>query len=379
MSPPMPPAEDRPEGLLEDEILEPEILDGSPGEGLAVPLSAPPARALRPEDADRLRDILDRTTPKRTEGERRKTVRYLEAWHRAQYGEPLPIPSPVEAVLAFVLGHYEGLPEAVERELVEADIKRPGVHAVATIETRVAHWSKMHTAEGLRSPASDPVVKELLSRLRRERAKRGGQRQSVAIDLAKLDRLVLACLRDVGPGAAQAERLRGLRDAALFLATWDAGGRRRSEILGLEVGDLVEDSGGLAWTLGSSKTDQEGEGLAVWIGPRASEAVRVWLAAAGITEGAVFRGVTRHGHVRPKALTGRGFAGVLEVRAEQAGLDPETVSPHGFRAGWMTEAGKRGHSLQEAMRMAGLRSVSVALRYHRAGAARHNRAAGMAG
>ena len=82
-------------------------------------------------------------------------------------------------------------------------VKRPGPPGVATIETRLAHLAKMHTVQGLASPVSDPEVRELLGALRRTRAQSGGQRRGRALVIE------------------------------------DAGGRRPSEILGLEVGQAA--------------------------------------------------------------------------------------------------------------------------------------------
>ena len=341
------------------------------------PDASPPA--LRPHDAERLAELWERTTPPSTQRARDGARAYFAAWYRASFGGEMPLPVGVEVVVRFVTDHYEGLPHAIERELVEAGIKRPGPHSVSTIQSRLAHLSKLHTNHGHDSPTRTPVVRELLARLRRDRAAQGGVRKARAADLVVLDRLVGACLRNVGPDATRAERLRGLRDAALFLGAWDAGGRRRSEITGLRIEELDDDGEGMAWRLGRSKTDPEGRGLELWIGPRAASAIREWIADAGITEGAVFRPVNRHGHVGPKALTGRSMAQIVKDRAAEAGLDPERFSAHSLRAGFVTEGGKRGYSLQEIMRLSGHRSAEVALGYHQAGAARLNRAAGMAG
>ena len=336
------------------------------------------ARALRPEDTVRIVDLLERTVPPNTRKGRKRAALYLEAWHQAHFGEPLRIPSPPETVVAFIIGHYEGLPAAVERALVEVGIKKPGTHSVATIETRLAHWAKAHTSRGFDSPAKNPAVQELRASLRRDRARQGGQRQARAIDRALLDRLVGACLRQVGAEARSADRLRGLRDAALFLCAWAPGGRRRSEVAALEVRDLVEDGDGMVWTLRKSKTDQEGQGLTLWVGARTAAALREWLEAAGIVDGAVFRAIDPHGHLGSKALTGRSVSRILKARARQAGLDPSKLSPHGFRAGFMTEGGKRGFSLQELMRLSGHKDAQTALKYHRSGSVRNDRAASMA-
>ena len=90
-----------------------------------------------------------------------------------------------------------------------------------------------------------------------------------------------------------------------------------------------------------SKTDQEGAGqeIAVPYGRHLKPvvAVRDWLSAAGITDGPVFRPVSRSGRVRGAArLTDRSIAEIVKRYAVEAGLDPEEFSGHSLRAGFVT-------------------------------------------
>ena len=55
---------------------------------------------------------------------------------------------------------------------------------------------------------------------------------------------------------------------------------------------------------------------------------------------------------------------ILKKRCAQAGLDPRTFSAHGLRSGYLTEAARRGVSLQEAMRQSRHRSVQQASSYY---------------
>jgi integrase len=86
--------------------------------------------------------------------------------------------------------------------------------------------------------------------------------------------------------------LRALRNRAIILLGF-AGAFRRSELVALNVEDFEESPEGMLVTLRRSKTDQEGLGRRVAI-PRGEiacpvAALRAWLDAAGITEGAIFR------------------------------------------------------------------------------------------
>jgi len=92
--------------------------------------------------------------------------------------------------------------------------------------------------------------------------------------------------------------LKGLRDRALLLLGF-AGAFRRSELVALDVADLEETEEGMRVAIRRSKTDQEGKGEIIAI-VRSSvncpvKAVKNWLQATSITEGSLFRSVTKGG------------------------------------------------------------------------------------
>ena len=104
---------------------------------------------------------------------------------------------------------------------------------------------------------------------------------------------------------------------------------------------------GIVVHLRRSKTDQDGEGRKIgipfgrgrWCPVAALDA---WLAASGITEGAIFRPVDRHGHVQPARLSGEAVSLVVRERVAAAGLDPARYSGHSLRAGLATSAAQAG-------------------------------------
>jgi integrase len=131
------------------------------------------------------------------------------------------------------------------------------------------------------------------------------------------------------------DTLIGKRDRAL-LAFGFAGAFRRSELVALEVSDLVEAPDGLRVTVRRSKTDQEGQGQEVAI-PRGYrlrpvEAVQTWLATAEISAGPVFRAVALGGRVSDMALADDSAARIVKRYAARVGLDPAVYSGHSLRA-----------------------------------------------
>lgn len=168
--------------------------------------------------------------------------------------------------------------------------------------------------------------------------------------------------------AIDADTLVGLRDRALLLLGFGAA-LRRSELVALDVADLDESPEGLRLTIRRSKTDQEGAGATVAVvrGARACPvaAVRAWMAAAGITEGALFRPVAKGGRVGAARLTDRSVANVIKARAAAVGLDPAAFSGHSLRAGFLTSAAARGASLWRMMDVSRHRSVETVRGYVR--------------
>lgn len=93
---------------------------------------------------------------------------------------------------------------------------------------------------------------------------------------------------------------KGLRDRAILLLGF-AGAFQRSELASLRVEDLEVLEGGLRVVLRRSKTDQEGEGQAVYVSRRTElcpvDAVLDWLEAGGVESGPVFRRIVKGGRV----------------------------------------------------------------------------------
>lgn len=75
--------------------------------------------------------------------------------------------------------------------------------------------------------------------------------------------------------------------------------------------------------------------------------LREWLDAASITNGAVFRGVNRHGHVCPGGLHPDSIGTILKRAAVRAGIDATNIAGHSMRAGMATQAAMNGASEHE--------------------------------
>jgi integrase len=164
--------------------------------------------------------------------------------------------------------------------------------------------------------------------------------------------------------------LQGARDRALLVMGF-AGGFRRSELASLNVEDVAETEDGLVLSLRRSKTDQEGQGSKVAL-PWGSHpetcpvrSYRTWIAAAGITAGAVFRGVNNRGQLSSERLDANSVARIVKRAARRVGLDPASYAGHSLRAGFCTQAYLNGVPELSIMRQSRHQSLDTVRKYIR--------------
>lgn len=228
------------------------------------------------------------------------------------------------------------LPAAAETvALFLADQARAGV-APSTLTRRAAALRYAHEAAGHPSPTQAKLVTATLAGIRRTHA--AAPRQKAPATAARLAAMVAHC----------PPTLAGQRDRALLLLGF-AGAFRRSELVALEVADLETVPEGLRVRVRRSKTDPTGHGQIVPIlnGTRLRpvDAVRAWLAAAGIHHGPVFRPFTKAGRPRPVALSDRSVANLVKHYAGKAGFAADDFAGHSLRAGFLTSGAEAGASL----------------------------------
>lgn len=341
-----------------------------------LPAASPTApEELTPRTFRLLETILREGISPHTRRAYRGDLRYFWAWARVAQGLEESYPVPVPVLVEFCVQHLseEGPDPAVDGELVAAGVKRkPGRHAHATVARRIEALAAVHRAQGLAdadNPARHHTVRTILRRAKKGDLRRGRTpRRAKALTQDLLEALLVNC---------RGHELADLRDRAMLLLAWASGGRRRSEVSAVRIEHLEKVPDGYLLTLPRDKTHQEGDVPAVPVLGRAACAVDDWLEAAGLQEGALFRPIDRHGNIADAPLSPWGVDYVVSRRAELAGLG-ETVSAHGLRSGFLTECGRRGVSLSDAMALSGHRSVPVALRYIRSGSVLNNPAARLA-
>ncbi|MDN5762484.1 MAG: tyrosine-type recombinase/integrase, partial [Microlunatus sp.] len=148
--------------------------------------------------------------------------------------------------------------------------------------------------------------------------------------------------------------LGGLRDRALILVGFVAA-LRRSELVGIDVTDLAEHPNGMVIQLNRSKTNQRGDVDEIVVLPRGTvtrrcpvTAIQTWLDAAKITDGPLFRAVSKGNHALDRRLSAGAVNTVVQAAVVRAGLVDQGqdggYSTHSLRAGFVTYAHSRGAS-----------------------------------
>jgi integrase len=187
-------------------------------------------------------------------------------------------------------------------------------------------------------------------------------RPAAALTSAEVKRLLGACGTD----------LPGLRDQALLLLGF-AGALRRSELVGIDREHLRFTAEGMTVLIPRSKRDQEGEGATIGI-PRGLNplscpvrAMEAWLRRTRIEWGPVFRRISPGGVLEDR-LSPQGVWKILRRRAAMARLtvdETERLSPHGLRAGFITEAYLKGALDEQVMHHTRQRSIATTQGYRR--------------
>lgn len=299
------------------------------------------------------RDYASIATAEATQAAYGADWRHFARWCRQRGADPLP-PSP-ELVALYI-----------------ADCAAPGdgspALSVATIERRLSGLAWTYGQRGFRLDRADRHIARVLAGIRRRHARPPRQKEALLAE----DILAMA--------ATLPFDLRGLRDRAILLLGF-AGGLRRSEIVGLDVGrDDTPDSGGWIEILEAGAVlalNAKTGWREVEVGRGSTEgscpvrALERWLAFARIDFGPVFRRISRDG-TRPleTRLSDRHVARLIKRTVQGAGLRPDLpeaerlalYSGHSLRAGLATAAEVDERHVQKQL---GHASAEMTRRYQR--------------
>ncbi|KGI65840.1 hypothetical protein EU78_29225 [Mycolicibacterium rufum] len=177
------------------------------------------------------------------------------------------------------------------------------------------------------------------------------------------------------PSRPPEPNLAGLRDRALLLVGFVTA-LRRSELAALDIAHVNDHPNGLVVSIARSKTNQIGERAELVVIPHGAHpgrspvtALRSWLAAADITDGPVFRPVSKGNRPLSRRLHPESVNTLVQNAIARAGIDPGPYSAHSLRAGFVTHAHLRGASdraIAHQTRHRSLATLGTYVRIHQA-------------
>ncbi|MCY4211515.1 MAG: site-specific integrase [Gammaproteobacteria bacterium] len=199
------------------------------------------------------------------------------------------------------------------------------------------------------SPTAHPKVDVIMKGLARMRGT--AQRRVLALR----EHHILSMLEQCGDSPI------GLRDAALISLGFSAA-LRRSEICALTVDDIqiISSANGaenrqMFINIRKSKTDQEGKGQRIAIPEgnviRPIKRLEDWLHISAIRWGHIFQSMTRNGNVRGRPLHHADVPRLLKHYGKIIGLNPNEISGHSLRAGFVTSAAAHNARLDKIMQI----------------------------
>jgi integrase len=328
-------------------------------------LALPAYAQLSEADEAALSDLYRRGTPANTLRAWERDLAYIAAWKMASFGKPLDWPENEKVALRFILDHAQdltekpGLAQEVAMELIAIGLRRElTCPAPATLDRRIASWQAFHRMRNLHSPFSAPLVQQARQKARRANAQPRVPKSPKPITRDILEALLATC----------DDSHRGIRDRAMLMLAFASGGRRRSEVTALSVEDIGSEDftpRGMLWVrLLETKTTRKDQAPKLPLKGRAARAVIHWLEVTGLTEGPLFRPVSKSDRPLPRRLASDALRTILRYRLQLAGLPEDYATPHGLRAGFLTQAALDGAPLAAAMKLSLHRSAVQAQKYY---------------
>lgn len=321
--------------------------------------------SLSEEDEAALGALFRRGTPDNTLRAWERDLIYIAAWKHARFGRGLTWPEEERVALRFVLDHAAALAETpgaaqdAALTLIGTGLRKSlACPAPATLDRRIASWRAFHRMRNMTSPFEAPLVAAARIKARRAAARPRIPKSPRPLTRNVLEQLLATC--DYS--------LRGLRDRAILMLGFASGGRRRSEITALHRDDIGTgdfEAKGLLWIrLLETKTTRADEAPRLPLKGRAAQAVMDWITLAEINKGPLFRPVSKADSALDRRLAPDAIRVILRHRLKLAGLPENHATPHGLRAGFLTQAALDGAPLAAAMKLSLHRSAIQAQKYY---------------
>jgi len=239
--------------------------------------------------------------------------------------------------------------------------------SINTLRQRLAALAQRHIDQGFLDPTKAPVVRKVFRGIRALHPAR--EKQARPLQIEQLEHLVRWLDATITMAAAANDRpaqLRRTRDKALLLlGFWR--GFRGDELTRLRVEHVeVAPGEGITCFLSHTKGDRSHKGtrFKALASLCPVGAYGAWVALAGLTEGPVFRGIDRWGHLGTEGLHINSLVPLLRSLFANAGIaSAMQYSGHSMRRGFAQWATSSGWDIKTLMEYVGWKNVQSALRY----------------
>jgi len=223
----------------------------------------------------------------------------------------------------------------------------------ASIRIAIASISAIHKLNQLSDPTTHPEVRLELRRMHRTLGRES--KQAIGINQEILQKMI-----------RQTENnLIGFRDRALLLTAY-SGMLRRSEITELQVDDVsYAGDKTLKIKLRRSKTDQDGLGRWLFLGSEAQKSIIDWLKSSGVTEGKLFRGISKSNKLS-QGLSASQVNRIYKKLARKSEMQVDfikQISGHSIRVGAAQDLLISGASLPIIMNKGRWSKADTVMRY----------------
>ena len=241
--------------------------------------------------------------------------------------------------------------------------------AINTLRQRLAALSRWHSDQGFPDPTKSPLVRQVLKGIRSVHTTAEKRARPLELNVVQqIDQWLDAAISNAQRSDDRLALLRHTRNRSLMLlGFWR--GFRSDELVNLRVENIQVSPGeGLACYLGRSKGDRQMQGR-VYKCPALSRlcpvtAFNAWIDLAGLTEGPVFRKISRWGHIADESLHANSLIPLLRSLFTEAGVvAPEEYSSHSMRRGFAGWARASGWDIIDLMEYVGWKDVKSAMRY----------------
>ncbi|WP_420473640.1 site-specific integrase [Noviherbaspirillum sp. ST9] len=241
--------------------------------------------------------------------------------------------------------------------------------SINTLRHRLAALAQWHIDQGFPDSTKAPVVRKVFRGIRALHPAK--EKRAEPLQLAELERVVGwldAVIFEASQRKDRETELRRIRDKALVLVGFWRG-FRGDELTRLRVEHIdVAPGEGLRCYLPHTKGDRQYRGT-TFSAPALSklcpvDAYVTWISAAHLTDGPVFRGIDRWGHVSDKGLHPDSLIPLLRTIFMGAGIaSADRYSGHSLRRGFANWATSNGWDLKTLMEYVGWKNVQSAMRY----------------